>query len=429
VEQIAGLPDNVSTGVSTVLPTTEVTTLSNGVKVASRDSASDHCVAVSISIGSGTRDEAASIGMCHVLKEMAFTTTGTRSTARIVHDAEDMGATYTADVGRDTTTISMSALRGGANQIVSSLFDVVMGRSFRYWEVDDVKAHLAERLVDLQTPDALLDDSIHAAAFYDTETLGRPSLAPAGDVDDITADELSAFVDAHYVSSNIVIVGAGVRHKDLVDVAELTFGSLPNASRPPVIQSEYVGGEYRVHTGSNGVSKFALAFGTSGPSDAAAASVLAELVVPPAAGKGFGMSTTNASSTSFAHTYADAGLVGVAGATKAEDAMVVFDKIAASMKSAAATPSDDAIAAAKGRAASASIIACESQETLLRDMGEAISATASHDVAAKTASIEAVTAADIKALASSVLQSNVSYAVVGDARAMPRHNRVAALFK
>ena len=57
LEEIGGLPAISTTGVSTVVPSTEVTTLSNGVKVASRDVAGDHTVSVSVCVGSGTRDE------------------------------------------------------------------------------------------------------------------------------------------------------------------------------------------------------------------------------------------------------------------------------------------------------------------------------------------------------------------------------------
>ena len=300
-------------------------------------------------------------------------------------------------------------------------------RSYRYWEVDDVKADLADRIVDAQTTEALLADSVHAAAFYDSETLGRPTVAPLNQLDDVTAEDLSAFVDAHFVAGNMVIVGAGARHKDLVEAAEQTFGALANASRPPVTPAEYVGGEERVHLGASGAADYSIALPTAGSADASAAAVLAELIASPAATKGFGASAT--ASSSFAATYADAGLVGVTGATLAEDSMVAFDAVAAAFKSAAAGPSADALAAAKARAASAAITAVESQETLVADMGAAIAAVGSHDVAAKTAAINAVSAADVQALAASALAGNVSYAVVGDARAMPRHNRVASLFK
>ena len=114
------------------MPSTEVTTLSNGVKVASRDVAGDHTVSVSVCVGSGTRDEKGVQGLNSILAEMAFTTTATRSTARIIHEAEDIGATYGAVAGRDSMTVSMSTMRGNATTVVSSLFDVVTGRSFRY---------------------------------------------------------------------------------------------------------------------------------------------------------------------------------------------------------------------------------------------------------------------------------------------------------
>ena len=61
-------------------------------------------------------------------------------------------------------------------------------------------------------------------------------------------------------------------------------------------------------------------------------------------------------------------------------------------------------------------------------MSAAVAAVGTYDVAAKTAAINAVSAADVQALASAALASNVSYAVVGNVGDMPRHNRVAALF-
>ena len=86
----------------------------------------------------------------------------------------------------------------------------------RYWEVDEIKDALVERISDAATVDAVLTEAVHAAAFYDTETLGRPTLASVDDLATTSAEDLGAFVDAHYVAGNMTIVGAGVRHKDLV---------------------------------------------------------------------------------------------------------------------------------------------------------------------------------------------------------------------
>merc|ERR1719473_701558 len=101
-------------------------------------------------------------------------------------------------------------------------------------------------------------DAIHAAAFYDTETLGRPLYGSLS----VSALQVANFQANNVFASNVAVIGTGVEHESLVGAVSASF-DLQSGTQEKAA-ARYVGGESR-RTGAR-VTDIAIAFPVA-PSD------------------------------------------------------------------------------------------------------------------------------------------------------------------
>jgi mitochondrial-processing peptidase subunit beta len=80
--------------------------------------------------------------------------------------------------------------------------------------------------VDKQMEEVVFDH-LHATAFQG-QPLGRTILGPKENIQSIQREDLVNYIQQNYTADRMVLVGAGgVPHKQLVDLAEKHFSSLP----------------------------------------------------------------------------------------------------------------------------------------------------------------------------------------------------------
>ncbi|KAJ0703758.1 putative quinol--cytochrome-c reductase, Mitochondrial processing peptidase [Helianthus annuus] len=99
IEIPSSLPDNVEPG------KTKITTLSNGIKIAS-ESSSVKPASIGLYVNSGSIYETpTSFGVTHLLERMAFKSTYNRSHLRVVREVEAIGGNVTASCSREQTLL------------------------------------------------------------------------------------------------------------------------------------------------------------------------------------------------------------------------------------------------------------------------------------------------------------------------------------
>ena len=189
-------------------PTASRETMSNGITIVSEDTRSP-LATVSITVGVGTRDTTlATSGTALLLKHLAFGTTDKRSALRIRRDLETIGAVVGADVDRETLTIHAAAQAQHFTKLVDILGDSLSNAAMKEHEVQDL-LHFAEQDVLTNGGAGALSDAIHAAAYYDSLTLGLPIY---GGVSGASRASALALAQDAYVGSNIIVAGTGVDH-------------------------------------------------------------------------------------------------------------------------------------------------------------------------------------------------------------------------
>ena len=398
-EEIGGVPFSAGTK-SPASTAIEVSSLSNGVKVVTKSTGSASA-AVAASVMAGSRF--GSDGQALLLKHMAFKGTTSRSDIRLARDVEEAGISVGSDVGREQLVLSASGdpgavLSTGTTAVAETL------RSLKTvdWNLAEIKAEYVAKALRSITPEQMLVEKIHAAAFGEESPLGQPLYT--ADDDGVSGAALEAYLARAVAAPGAVtIVGAGgISHADVVAQAEALFGGFAVGDGAPAARSPFVGG-YASHKLASSTTQVAVAIpgGALGSKEYAAALVLKELL-----GAG-----------GFNFAYSDAGVVGIAGSAAPAAAGALVESFVATLT----TPFADAtVVDAKAAVKTKMLLALE-------DVTGAVGALASAGAAAgDIEAVDAVTASSIRALTTKV--ANPALATVGSATSVPAYNTLAKKF-
>jgi predicted Zn-dependent peptidase len=223
---------------------TNVTTLSNGLRVVSH--AMDHLETVSLGVwvASGSRHERLEQhGLSHLLEHMAFKGTATRTAQRIAEEIEDIGGELNAATGLDMTAYYARVLKGDDGIALNILADILLNSSFSDDDLNKEREVIQQEIAAAQdSPDDLAFDLLHQAAFPE-QAIGRPILGTVKSVGAIEAAGLRDFLKERYTPEAMVISAAGaIHHEKLVRHAEALFGGLTHAQSGGERRAHYTGG-------------------------------------------------------------------------------------------------------------------------------------------------------------------------------------------
>ncbi|KAG5300584.1 mitochondrial processing peptidase subunit [Histoplasma ohiense] len=229
----------------TVPTTTQSTTLSNGLTIATEYSPWAQTSTVGVWIDAGSRAETnATNGTAHFLEHLAFKGTNKRSQHQLELEIENMGAHLNAYTSRENTVYYAKSFNADVPKAVDILSDILQNSKLEIAAIErerDVILREQEE-VDKQLEEVVFDH-LHATAFQN-QPLGRTILGPKENIKSINRDNLVDYIKTNYTADRMVLVGAGgIPHDQLVKLAEQQFGSLP--SQPPSSAASAVAAEQR----------------------------------------------------------------------------------------------------------------------------------------------------------------------------------------
>ncbi|GMH33105.1 hypothetical protein BSKO_00939 [Bryopsis sp. KO-2023] len=231
------------------IPQTRVTTLSNGLRVATETQPFAQTATVGVWIDAGSRFETASNnGTAHFLEHMAFKGTKARSTRALEVEVENMGGHLNAYTSRESTCFFAKVMKDDVGKAVDILADIMQNPVFDDAAIERERSVILREMeeVEKQTEEVLFDH-LHATAFQ-TTPLGRTILGSADNIKSISREDLVKYIATHYTGSRMVLSAAGaLDHDDLVKLAEAKFSKLQNHSKTA---SELVSAEPTIFTGS-----------------------------------------------------------------------------------------------------------------------------------------------------------------------------------
>lgn len=223
---------------------TNVTTLSNGLRVASHAMPHLETVSLGVWVASGARHERPDQhGLSHLLEHMAFKGTATRTAQRIAEEIEDIGGDLNAATGLDMTAYYARVLKGDDGIALNILADILLNSSFSTDELNKERSVIQQEIAAAQDdPDDVVFELVQQAAFPG-QALGRPILGTEASVGALQASDLRAFLAEHYTPESMVIAAAGaIDHEKLVRHVEALFGGLTRAESRGEQRARYAGG-------------------------------------------------------------------------------------------------------------------------------------------------------------------------------------------
>ncbi|KAK7385366.1 hypothetical protein VNO78_31082 [Psophocarpus tetragonolobus] len=256
VSQPPSLPDYVEPS------RTKITTLPNGLKIASETSPNP-AASIGLYLDCGSLYETPlTSGASHLLEKMSFKSTTNRSHFRVVREVEAIGGVVGASASREQMGYTFDALKTYVPQMIELLVDCVRNPAFLDWEVNEelrkVKAEIGELS---NNPQGLLLEAVHSAGY--SGALANPLLASESALNRLNSSLLEEFLAENYTASRMVLAASGVEHEELLSVAEPLVSDLPSVPRPEEPKSKYVGGDFR-RQGESGVAHVSIAFEVPG---------------------------------------------------------------------------------------------------------------------------------------------------------------------
>jgi processing peptidase subunit beta len=231
------------------VPETKVSTLKNGLRVASEDSGIPTAT-VGLWIDAGSRFEnEKNNGVAHFLEHMAFKGTKKRSQTDLELEVENMGAHLNAYTSREQTVYYAKCFSKDLENAVEILSDIIQNSTLGEQEIERERGVILREMQEVETNlQEVVFDYLHATAYQGT-ALGRTILGPTENIQTINRNDLVEYVSNHYKGHRIVLAGAGgVNHGELSRLAEKYFGNMSNTYEGPVptpTQARFTGSEIR----------------------------------------------------------------------------------------------------------------------------------------------------------------------------------------
>jgi predicted Zn-dependent peptidase len=227
--------------------TVRVTTLNNGMLVATDRIDTVESATVGVWCDVGTRDERPEVnGVAHMLEHMLFKGTRRRSAAVIAEEIEAVGGHMNAYTAREQTAYYARVLKGDVELAVDMIADIMQHSLFDAEELKRERAVILQEIGQAHdTPDDIVFDHFQAAA-YPGQGVGRAVLGRADVVRRLKRETVRGFLARHYAPGRLVLSAAGnVDHDRLVQLAGEKFDALPPAAENPRATARYRGGDKR----------------------------------------------------------------------------------------------------------------------------------------------------------------------------------------
>ncbi|KAI8073670.1 Metalloenzyme, LuxS/M16 peptidase-like protein [Thamnidium elegans] len=410
----------------------QLTTASNGVKVASSQEPGQ-TASLAVVVNGGSRAEsAANAGVAHFLKNYGFKNNANRTAFRVTREAELAGGVLSSNLTHESLVYSAELLKEDAELFAEILSDVVSTQKFQQHEFYDVAQQTAtESSNALACAEINAIETAHQVAFrtgLGNSIFAKPSAR-------ISNDAVKAYAQQLFTQENITLVGTGIEHEQLQSLAE-TYFNLP-AGNLNLTGSKYFGGESRIESVST-KGEYVLAFEGAAADSAefAALQVLrhalgGDVHVKHTEGSGILAQTAakfaqGTEIKAFNIGYSDAGLFGVQVSAATADTGAAVSAAAEQLKAVASGLSAEDFSRAVTQAKFAATAGFETRLDRLQTLGvQALRAGKYTSTAESVAAIEKVTTADIAQVAEKLLKSKATTVALGDLNILPYADSVS----
>jgi predicted Zn-dependent peptidase len=198
-----------------------LTTLPNGLRIAT--AAMPHMASVSLGlwVGMGSRYEPAPLnGVCHFIEHMLFKGTQRRSARQISEAVEGIGGYLNAFTSEENTCFHARAHHRHFAEVLDVLMDMFAHSRFAPADVTKEREVIKDEIAMYRDQPAQHVQEVLNATLWPEHPLGRSITGTRRGLNGIRRAELIGFLGANYLAANTVLVVAGpLTHVEIVKTA------------------------------------------------------------------------------------------------------------------------------------------------------------------------------------------------------------------
>lgn len=220
-----------------MVPVVQKTELASGVTVVTEQVPEFRSCTLGVWIQAGSRHEVdGQAGLSHFLEHMYFKGTGQRTAAQIAETMDAVGGQLNAFTEKEQTCYYARVVDRHLPVALDVLEDMLLRSTFAPEELDREKGVILEEIKMYEdAPDEIVFD-VFTSTLWGEHPLGRPILGRREVIEALDRDRLTAYRDAHYLPSRIVVAAAGrVDHAWLVERVGGWFPSAAPPAAPPLL--------------------------------------------------------------------------------------------------------------------------------------------------------------------------------------------------
>lgn len=210
-----------------------ITALPNGIRVAT-EALPGHFSGLGVYVDAGSRYENSRFrGVSHLIDRLAFRSTSTRSSDKMLETLESFGGNMQCASSRESLMYQAAVFNKDVPSMMGILAETIRDPLITEEEVVQQLDTAAYEIQEIWAkPELILPELLHMTAYRDN-TLGNPLLCPEDRLDKIQRETILEYRNTFYRPERIVVALAGVDHSTAVKLAERYFGDMKSAEPSP----------------------------------------------------------------------------------------------------------------------------------------------------------------------------------------------------
>mmetsp|Transcript_12194 Transcript_12194/g.24062 ORF Transcript_12194/g.24062 Transcript_12194/m.24062 type:complete len:500 (+) Transcript_12194:34-1533(+) len=436
-----------SEGVAAAEPKTEITTLSNGVRVISEGSSSIGA-SMALYFASGSRVETdATMGSSHFLQHLAFKASKDKSHFKMTRDIEKIGGHAVAGASRDCIAYAGECLSSNADRLMALMAETALNPRLEDLDMDNARALVLNDVANSSKngPGTVLD-AMHTVA-YSGRGLGAPLLCPSNVAHSMSGDTISTFLKDTVAPSRVIVSAVGVEHARLVDMASAAFGDMASSNPVAPADAKYTGGEFYL-PGPMDMGEVHIGIGMEGLG-CSHADLLALATIQTMLGGGDSFSAGGPgkglksrifvnvlynqgvlSSSALNVSYAETGLFGITATTTPDHTSVTVELLIKELKRLKTGVSEEELKRAVNMTRASLFLNLENNGIVCEDLGRQLMYYGKRHTGKELSDqLKKITAADLQRVSDKLLSSDPVVAAYGDISCMPSYSTIVSAMK
>ncbi|KAG0032895.1 Mitochondrial-processing peptidase subunit alpha [Podila clonocystis] len=215
---------------SSPLPTgdsaSRVTQLPNGIRVATEDS-QGHFASLGVYVDAGSRyEDDTTRGVSHILDRLAFKSTASRTSEKMMADLEAAGGNVMCSSSRESVMYQSALLPQDLPKMLAIMADTIRNPRITDEELEEQRVSAGHEIQEYWSkPEMILPELLHTVAYKDN-TLGNPLLCPMDKLETMTTANIKQYINTWYKPERIVVSAVGADHDEVVDLTKNLFGDM-----------------------------------------------------------------------------------------------------------------------------------------------------------------------------------------------------------